>query len=309
MLAGIPGYPSEGPWTGLPNDLFGTAFAYASTRDCAKMARVLGRTADAAKYDAQAEQYRAAFQRHFVHTDGTLAGENQTVDVLALYFDLLPDSQRAKTVAHSLANIDHYDGRLSTGIIATPKLLVVLGGAGVADRAYGLLQSRRFPSLGFMIDQGATTVWERWNNFRPEAGLDKSGMTSFNHYALGGMAEWLYRGVLGINRDANVPAYRHFVLRPLPGGTVMWAGGEYDSIRGKISSAWRIADGKLIYDCTVPPNTTATLYLPTADATTVRESGGPPGKSPGVQVIAPTGREFAAALESGAYEFTAEYSR
>jgi alpha-L-rhamnosidase len=224
---------------------------------------------------------------------------------MALYCDLVPEKLQPAAAARLLHHLDRFDGRLSTGIITTAKLPLVLSRFGSTDRAYSLMESRRFPSLGFMIDQGSTTIWERWDNYLPETGLDHSGMTSFNHYAFGGMAEWLYRVVLGINRDNDRVAYRHFVLRPEPGGSVTWAHGHYDSIRGRIASDWKIADGKFVWNCTIPVNTTATVYIPTSDPTSVKEGGRAAVAAPGVKFVRREPGATVCELQSGRYEFTA----
>jgi alpha-L-rhamnosidase len=170
MIKDVKGYSTDGIWTGLPNDVFGTAFAYASTRAVAKMAHILGHREEAAHYDAQAAAIFAAFQRHFVKSDGTIEGDNQSVYALALYFDLVPETLRPAAAARLVALIDKYDGRLTTGIMATPKLLEVLSHTGHDDVAYRLMESKRFPSLGFMVEQGATTVWSAGTIITPTKG-------------------------------------------------------------------------------------------------------------------------------------------
>jgi hypothetical protein len=141
--------------------------------------------------------------------------------------------------------------------------------------AYKLINHHTFPSWGYSIENGATTIWERWDGYVKGRGFQDKGMNSFNHYAIGAVGEWMYRVILGINNDDAHPAYEHFVIRPYPGGALTFAKGSYDSIRGKIESSWNIAAGKLRLDVRIPPTTTATVYVPARDTASVTEGAKP----------------------------------
>ncbi|MDR3252482.1 MAG: alpha-rhamnosidase, partial [Tannerella sp.] len=123
-------------------------------------------------------------------------------------------------------------------------------------------ESERFPSWLYLVRNGASTVWERWDAWIPGRGFQSAGMNSLDHFAFGAVSEWMFRHVLGINPDIHHPGYEHFTIQPRPGGSLTWAKGSYNSIRGKISSAWRIDNGIFTLQVGIPANSTATIILP-----------------------------------------------
>jgi len=155
---------------------------------------------------------------------------------------------------------------------------------------------------------GATTIWERWDGYVAGRGFQNPGMNSFNHWAFGAVGGWIWQNLVGINPDERHPGYKHFVIRPRPGGGLTWARGTYQSIRGPIQSDWKIQSDRFTLNFTVPPNTTATVYVPAADPSTVTESDKPADQSPGVNLI---GMEEGCAVygvESGRYQFAASWT-
>ncbi len=281
---GYPGFPGFGDWLALDGsgltdggtrkDLIGTAFFAYSARLMSRIAAALGKTADAEKYAQLFENVRAAFQKRFVTPAGLVAGATQTSYVLALHFDLLPPELRSVAVDQIVRDIQKRGGHLSTGFVGASYLPFVLSEGGRLDVAYQLLFQKTWPSWLYAVTQGATTIWERWDGWTHDKGFQDVGMNSFNHYAYGAIGEWLYRVVAGLDLDPDRPGYAHIVIRPHPGGGLTHARAAYDSIRGRIVSGWRIADGVLTLEVTVPANTTATVYVPTADPGQVTEEGG-----------------------------------
>lgn len=259
----LDGWPREGADT--PREVFATAFFAYSTELVAKMARVLGREDKARQYTDLADQIKSSFVKHFVESDGRIRGDTQTIYALALHFDLVPESMRSIMLKHLLREIEEYNGSLSTGIQGTNRMMLTLADENQLDLAYDLLTKRSVPSWGYMIDQGATTIWERWDGYVEGRGFQNPGMNSFNHYAFGAIGEWMYRNIVGINPDPSSPGYKHIVLKPRPGGDLKSAHGQLETLFGMIESSWRIQLGKLNYSCTVPSNTNATLYLPTSN--------------------------------------------
>ncbi len=159
---------------------------------------------------------------------------------------------------------------------------------GRTDVAYQLFHNETFPSWGFSIKHGATSIWERWDGWTPEKGFQDPGMNSFAHYSFGAVGEWMFKTIAGI--DCDVPAYDHIVIHPRPGGRVTWAKATYDSIHGPIAAAWRIMpeprpDGELRLYVTIPANTTATVYVPTKDADSVMEGRKHASQAQGVRFI------------------------
>ena len=281
-----------------PRDLLGTYYFAYSTSLMAKTARVLGRTADAEKYEALWGEIKKAFATTFVSPDGTIKGDTQTAYVLALRFDLMPDHQR-EIAANKL--VDHImvkrKGHLSTGFLGVGYLNRVLTNAGKNEVAYKLLQNDTYPSWGYSIKQGATTIWERWDGWTEEKGFQNPGMNSFNHYSLGSVGEWMYETVAGIALDPSRPGYEHILIHPIPGGGMTWAKASLKSIRGPISSSWKIEKGMFVLDVSIPANTTATVFVPASSASDVTAPA--EAQSNGVK-----NGEASFELGSGSYRFT-----
>lgn len=277
------GYPKGG--SEVPKEVFATAFFQHSTSLVAKMAKVIGRADDAAKYAKLAEDIRAAFVRAYVKPDGEVRGDTQAGYALALGFDLLPESLRAEAARRMAKRVADYKGHISTGFHTTVHLMNELTRHGHHVIAYELINNRTIPSWGYTIEQGATTIWERWDGFVRGRGFQDPGMNSFCHYAIGSVSEWMYRTILGINPDEAAPGYAHFFLKPRPGGGLTWAKGSYDSLRGRIESAWRRDGDAVIYEFAVPANTTATLYLPARDEGAITEGGKPTAGAEGVKFL------------------------
>jgi alpha-L-rhamnosidase len=156
---------------------------------------------------------------------------------------------------------------------------------GYADLAYILLQNDTYPSWGYSIKQGATTIWERWDGWTQEKGFQDPGMNSFNHYSLGSVGEWLFESVAGIDLDPEVPGFKRFVIHPVPGGGLSYAKAQYNSINGTIESGWKLDGGTLSLDVTIPANTSATVYIPSAEGARITESGKPVEKAAGLKLL------------------------
>src|SRR5262249_25155066 len=157
------------------------------------------------------------------------------------------------------------------GFVGVGYLCPALTAAGYADVAYRLLTSDTYPSWGYTIRQGATTIWERWDGWTEEREFQTPGMNSFNHYSLGSVGQWLYATVAGIDVDPATPGFRRIMIHPQPGGGLTAARATYASICGPISSAWQSADGVFQLEVRIPANTTATVTLPAASRAGVTE--------------------------------------
>ena len=243
-------------------DVLATAyFAYDAVL-MAQIAGILGRLEDKARFEALFGDIKAAFNTEYVSEDGTVRGDTQTGYVLALRFDLLPDALRPLAAKRLVGNIEARNSHLSTGFVGVGYLCPALTEAGYADVAYTLLLNTTFPSWGYSITQGATTIWERWDGYTPEKGFQDTGMNSFNHYSLGSVGEWLQRYVAGIDTDPNQPGFAHLRLQPRPDRRLSFVRASFESVRGRIESAWTLDGGKFALSVTVPANTTATVTLP-----------------------------------------------
>lgn len=184
--------------------------------------------------------------------------DTQANHVRALAFDLVPADLRADTAARLVQLIRAAGTRLATGFLATPYLLPTLADAGHLDVAYELLFAGAMPSWLYMIDRGATTVWERWDGIRE----DGTPFESLNHYSKGAVISFLHRHVAGIRLIDDEPAYRRFRIEPQPGGGITWAQAKHDSRYGRIECRWRLAGDELELTAVVPPGTTAEIVLP-----------------------------------------------
>jgi alpha-L-rhamnosidase len=245
----------------VPKDLFATAMFARSVEIAAKMARALERADAEREYAALRRDVESAFRREFALEDGSLRGDTQAGYALALAFDLLPEKDRERALERLVNGIRSRGGALTTGMMSTHFALIELSRRGQHELACAIALRRDFPSWGFAIDNGATTLWERWDGFVPGRGFQDAGMNSFNHWAFGSIGEWLMRMVAGIDPDESSPAWTHVTIRPRP-GFITHARGEYDSIRGRIASEWSVEDGALLLDVEIPVGTTATIVLP-----------------------------------------------
>jgi alpha-L-rhamnosidase len=238
-----------------------TAYYAYSSRLMGRIAQVLGRTEDAARYAELSEHVRAAWQAEYVDLEGRLTPDTQANHVRALAFDLVPDALRPAVADRLVELIRKADTHLGTGFLATPYLLPVLADTGHLDVAYELLLQDSEPSWLVMVDRGATTVWERWN------GVSAEGVPyeSLNHYSKGAVISFLHRYTAGI--DLVEPAYRRFRVRPRPGGGLTSAEAAHESPYGRIESSWRLERGEFVLRVVVPAGTAAEVVLPDGGTT------------------------------------------
>jgi len=195
---------------------------------------------------------------------------------------------------------------LMTGFIGTAWISKALSDSEYSDVAYHLLQQESYPSWLYPVDQGATTIWERLNSYTVEKGFGgNNSMNSFNHYSFGAVGQWMIAHSLGIQRDEESPGFKHFILKPEPDptGEMTRAEGFFESLYGRIESAWEISEGTLTYRATVPANTTATLYLPVGPESTITESGIPADEAEGVEFLKLANNRSVYHLTSGEYQF------
>ncbi|MBX7258006.1 MAG: glycoside hydrolase family 78 protein [Candidatus Hydrogenedentes bacterium] len=286
----------------VPPEVLATAFFARSTEYVSRMADVIGRKDDAATYGSLAKAIKAAFCREFVAADGRIKGDTQAGYALALNFEMLPEEMREKAVGHMLAGLVKYNGHISTGIQSTIRMMLELSRAGYDDVAYKLINNRTMPSWGYSIEQGSTTIWERWDGYVVGRGFQDPGMNSLNHWAIGAVGEWMYKTILGIN--AGAPGYKKIVIRPVPGGGLTYAKGHYDSIRGRIAVDWTLDGGAYALKVSIPANTTATVYVPAASAEQVQENGKPVADVAGIRSVESEKVGFVAFdVGSGEYAF------
>ena len=246
----------EGSYKGAtPEDLIATAYYKYSTELFIKAAHALGR--DAAEYENIPAEAAAAFRREYME-NGRVKNATQTACVLALYFDITDD--RAATAAQ-LNELVKRAGHLETGFVGTPYLLHALSDNGYAETAYDLLLRREYPSWLYPISKGATTVWEDWDGIKPDGTMWSTDMNSFNHYAYGAVADWMYGAAAGINSDPDRPGFEHIIFRPVTDRRLDFVKASIDTRRGTVASEWRRENGRIKYIFTVPEGCCASAVI------------------------------------------------
>lgn len=247
---------TEGSYKGAtPADLIATAYYKYSTELFIKAAHALGR--DVAKYENIPAEAAKAFRREYME-NGRVKNATQTACVLALYFDITDD--RAAT-ATQLNELVKRAGHLETGFVGTPYLLHALSDNGYAETAYDLLLRREYPSWLYPISKGATTVWEHWDGIKPDGTMWSTDMNSFNHYAYGAVADWMYGAAAGINSDPDRPGFEHIIFRPVTDRRLDFVKASIDTRRGTVASEWRREYGRIKYIFTVPEGCCASVVI------------------------------------------------
>lgn len=235
-------------------------------------AEVLGRTDEQKKYLALAAEARAAFVREYVTPSGRLMSDAETAYSLALVFDLLPTAEQRQRAGDRLNELVRESGyHIRTGFVGTPIISDALCSTGHYVAAYRLLMQQECPSWLYPVTMGATTVWERWDSMLPDGSINPGEMTSFNHYALGAVADWMHRTIGGLT--PTEPGYRRMEIRPRPGGGLTHAQTRHLTPYGMAESTWKIEDGKFHLDVIIPPNTNALVTLPGSVSPTEVGSG------------------------------------
>ncbi len=305
----IRGGGDYGDWLNLddptPGDLIGTSFIAKGARQLSEMAAAIGNSADAAKYQKLYQDTRSVFAAHFVAADGKVGSDSQTGYILAFTSDLIPADKLVAAGQHFANTILRRGTHLSTGFLGVDGLLPVLTKIGRVDLAYRLLQNTSYPSWGYEIGKGATTIWERWNSINPDGTFNNVGMNSFNHYAYGAVGEWMYRTLAGVS--AAEPGYRKTVIAPTPGNGIDSSDYRYQTPYGEIASRWKgSAEYGLTLEVTVPANTTATVRIPALEPAQIMESGKPLAAADHVEDVVDEGSTVAMTVASGTYRFVVE---
>jgi alpha-L-rhamnosidase len=283
-------------------EIFSAEFYYHDMDLLARTAQVVGRQADAAHYAELLPKIRTAINvRFFDAGKNSYRNGTQTAQLLALAFGIVPDDRRAAVAQSLVDDVTRHTNHLTTGMTGTKFLLPVLTREGHLETAYRLATQTTYPSWGYWIERGATTMHETWNAVA-EKGKDQGGV-SYNHPNFGSVGEWFFECLAGIQPDEDRPGFKHFIIRPFVPADLAWAGAEYRSAHGLIRSRWEKRGDTLALDITVPANTTATVWLPTGDATAARESGQPLDQSGGVKVLRTENGATVCEVAAGSYEF------
>lgn len=256
------GYSDHNAVSAPDDDIINTAQCAYVAKLLSKMSADIGENDIAKKYDMVYNQYKKAWQEHYINEDGSIDCWLQAAYALGLAYGLYPEElelQGAACLNNAVAANDYH---LNTGYIGTQFLLPVLCQYGYIDTAYRILQQDTYPSWNNMLSYDQTTLTESWFTCRDNGDGTYKINGSLNHPGLGTVGQWLYSDVLGIRRDESGPGFRHFYIQPLPGGGLTYASGSYESVYGTIESSWRLEGNEMVFCFTIPANTTATVTLP-----------------------------------------------
>ncbi len=281
-----------------PQALTGTAFYFLNAKLVSQIARVLGHDTDAERAMALAEQIKAAFNRKFLQPGtGRYDAGTQACQSFALYLGLVPPEDRERALKVLVGDIvAGHDGHLTTGIFGTKFMLNALTDLGRADVACRLVDQKTFPGWGFMLERGATTLWEHWEF--------SDNTYSHNHPMFGSVSEWFYKALAGIRPAPDAVGFDKIVIAPQPVGDLKWVKASYHSVRGRIVSDWTKEGATFRLRVQIPVNTQATVVLPATDAATSTENGTPLDQAAGVRLVRVERGRLVLAVGSGRYEFT-----
>ncbi len=272
----------DGRWGPKPDavrywDYLGGCYWALDAQMMAEMAALTGRSEAAARYRRMADEARAYLKATFFTADGTLESTfdgMQTPILFALKTGLVEGAAKERTVEALKASVAANGGTLHTGFLGTSIAMDTLTENGLATLAYDLLLNHKFPGWLYSVDQGATTVWERWNSYTKKDGFGPVAMNSFNHYAYGSVLAWIYKTVAGIAADPADPGFSTIVMKPVPDRRLGFIDASFLSPKGLVTSAWRFEGDRWIWAFTVPDGATAKVTLPGASEATLY----PPGR-------------------------------
>ena len=285
-------------------ELIGTAYFCFELKLMQKFALLLGKKQDAAEYSRTADEMKVAFNRKFLdQTEVKYSNNTCTANILSLAFDLVPAEYRNRIVDNLLQKIlGENASHVGNGLIGGQWLMRTLTATGHADVAYALASQSSYPSWGYMVNRGATTIWELWNGDHGDP-----GMNSGNHVMLlGDLIIWYYENLAGIKSDPDAPGFKHIIMKPEVLGDLTHVVASYRSIYGTIKSGWRLEKETFRWDIAMPANTTATVYVPTLDKEEVLEGGHSALKAEGLKFIRWEDNLAVFEIKSGNYSFSSK---
>jgi alpha-L-rhamnosidase len=294
------------PFGGTSKLLLSTAYCYYDMKMVEKTAKFLNRTEDAEYFHAAAQKVGEAFNRAFLDTKtGVYLNNTQAAYAIAFEFGLVPDEYKEKVAERFIYNIlTEHKGHLTVGCPGVKWLMQSLTHVGRTDVAYSILTQTTRPSWGYMVKKGGTSMWERWDCDTQAPGMNGQSQTILAGY----LGAWMYQSLGGIAYDPGNPGFKHIIMRPEPVGDLRWVKASFQSLYGLITSDWRCENGLFNWKVTVPPNSTATVYIPTFDSASVKESGEKADKNPALKFIRVENKTAVYELGSGVYDFTSPYN-
>jgi len=288
------------------DDFIGSSYYAYCAALMAEMAEALGKEEDAKYYDSLFENIQKAFSKKYILGNGHTTEETQTSYALALFFNLYPEELAQKGADRLAEKIKLNGNKFTTGFLGTKHVMLVLAQYGYSDLAYKLFQQTEYPSWGYSVVNGATSIWERWNSYTKDADKNSSlnvGMNSFSHYAFGSVTEWMF--IYGLGIETEDAGFRNIIIKPSISNEMEFMKGSYNSINGMIASGWELKGDKLSLNVSIPVNTKAKIYIPASKSSSVKEGKKAISKNPDIKVLSTNADETILEVGSGHYEFSA----
>lgn len=280
-----------------PSPVMVTPLYFVSANLLADQAARRQLTADQTHYRQLSEKIRTAYRRKFVDgASGRVGPGTQASQAFALYTGIVTEAERPKVLAYLVQEIHARNDHLSTGIMGTKFMLDVLSREGYADLAYKIVTQLDFPGWGWMLKNGATTLWEHWEY--------SDNTFSHNHPMFGSVSQWMMQWLGGIQPESDSASFDRIVVRPQTPNGLDWVKSHYDSFRGRIVSNWRRSDDSVRFEIEIPVNTQARVALPVEEHSSVSERGQPLKDTPGVTHVTQRGNTVELMAGSGRYVFT-----
>ena len=289
------------------NDFVGASFYGYDAKLMAEMAKALHKTADFEKYACLFKNIKKAFAEKYILANGKTTEDTQTSYALALYFDLYPEDLARKGADRLAEKIKANGNKFTTGFLGTKHVMLALSKYGHNDLAYTLFKQTEYPSWGYSVVNGSTSIWERWNSYTKDdtANSDLNAkMNSFSHYAFGSVAEWMFQHAIGI--DTEDAGYRNIIIKPAISKQMNDINGSYKSINGTIASAWNWKGNKIMMHIEIPVNTKAKVHIPTTKITDIKEGNRNISKIPDIKILESNGGETILEVGSGRYSFSSK---
>ena len=287
----------------------GVSYYYYSTKLLSKIAGIIGNTSDARQYASLANDIAKAYQaKYYDPGKENYEGETQSANILPLEFGITPEDLRSRIAKNIAEDVQAHDDHVTTGFLGTGYILNLLSENGYHDLAYKLMTQTTYPSWGYMVDHGATTMWELWNSDTEPP----DRMNSRNHYALGGIGEWCYGFIGGLRPDIDHPGWKKSIIAPMPVGDLTSARASVLTHYGKLSDSWKLENGTFTMDVVVPPNTSALIEFPklkfeqpaiTLDGKGIFENGAASKEVEGVKFVSEDDSKIMFEVASGEYSF------
>lgn len=287
------------------HDFIGSSFYGYDADLMSKMALALDKNEDYEHYQSLFEKIKKAFAKKYILENGYTTEDTQTSYALALYFNLYPEGLAEKGAARLAEKIRNNGNKFSTGFLGTKHVMLALTKYGYADLSYKLFKQTEYPSWGYSVVNGSTSIWERWNSYTKDADENSSinaAMNSFSHYAFGSVAEWMFIHGLGI--DTEDEGFRNIIIKPTVSKEVGFMKGSYDCINGTITSSWELKGNKLNLTISIPVNTKAKVYIPNAKASKIKEGNKALSKISDIKVLSSNTKETILEVGSGQYSFS-----